>query len=638
VKLTRTWSIVLLPLSFATVMAFQNCAPVGSSGVIETASTNKSNDATGNGGTPNPTEPNPEPQPEPEPEPEPDPGPQIPNDPAGCNETDHPMLDDNDRPRLLGWSDVSASNNGFSGYSLATTRRNLSIGMGNTRSGDSADIRLRIGVARGNDPDIQQHTFRCSDSQMRVGGSGDVVADDCGGQFTGSDEFNQDGVDFDEVDFVIEAPRNVICTQGFAAITISIQDQCSRNNTSNESFVVEVNVSDGCLPEEKLLQPNIQYANNNMGIDVDIDGLWVAAAAPEDDEADAGGNSGAVIVYKRAGANTENIDPAATQKLLPIGAGIAGAKLQSVALDGVYLIAGAPRTNVAEGAAWLYKRSGDTYSLVTRIDPPASANGPYTLFGWDVAISGNQFVVTAIRDNEGGTQAGAAYVYTINTTNDSVGTPTKLMASSSGDYEYFGYSADMDNGNIVIGAPVADNRPSNGAGQAYYFTSGSTNGVALFPPASSRPNGGQLGYSVAISGTRAVVGAPRDNGNSFDENSPTGAAFLVNLSNAGNASAITELNGSDGRFGEAVAISGNRLAVTAIDFESGRGTASVFNTSNLGSYFELQARDQVNQDEFGISIAIDGEYSATGAWLDTVNDGNQNWDKGGSVYINNLNH
>jgi hypothetical protein len=71
VKLTRTWSIVLLPLSFATVMAFQNCAPVGSSGVIETASTNKSNDATGNGGTPNPTEPNPEPQPEPEPEPEP---------------------------------------------------------------------------------------------------------------------------------------------------------------------------------------------------------------------------------------------------------------------------------------------------------------------------------------------------------------------------------------------------------------------------------------------------------------------------------------------------------------------------------------------------------------------------------------
>jgi hypothetical protein len=60
VKLTRTWSIVLLPLSFATVMAFQNCAPVGSSGVIETASTNKSNDATGNGGTPNPTEPNPE--------------------------------------------------------------------------------------------------------------------------------------------------------------------------------------------------------------------------------------------------------------------------------------------------------------------------------------------------------------------------------------------------------------------------------------------------------------------------------------------------------------------------------------------------------------------------------------------------
>jgi hypothetical protein len=61
VKLTRTWSIVLLPLSFATVMAFQNCAPVGSSGVIETASTNKSNDATGNGGTPNPTEPNPEP-------------------------------------------------------------------------------------------------------------------------------------------------------------------------------------------------------------------------------------------------------------------------------------------------------------------------------------------------------------------------------------------------------------------------------------------------------------------------------------------------------------------------------------------------------------------------------------------------
>ena len=178
-----------------------------------------------------------------------------------------------------------------------------------------------------------------------------------------------------------------------------------------------------------------------MGKAVDSDGRWIAGAAPEDDEADPGGNSGAVLVYKRNANNSANVDPASTQKLLPTGTGLNSARLQSVALSGNYLIAGAPAANTAVGAAWLYKKNGsDVWQAVTRIDPPTSAVGQRTLFGYDVAIDGNTFVVSAIRDGEQGAFAGAAYVYTIDTADDSISTPTKLTASDAKDRDYFGYS------------------------------------------------------------------------------------------------------------------------------------------------------------------------------------------------------
>jgi hypothetical protein len=89
------------------------------------------------------------------------------------------------------------------------------------------------------------------------------------------------------------------------------------------------------------------------------------------------------------------------------------------------------------------------------------------------------------------------------------------VASAAGDY--FGYSVAISGSAAVVGAPGN----KSGTGAAYVFLgSGTTWSQQAEPTASDGASGDEFGYSAAISGSTAAVGA-------FGNNSDTGAAHVV---------------------------------------------------------------------------------------------------------------
>lgn len=135
-------------------------------------------------------------------------------------------------------------------------------------------------------------------------------------------------------------------------------------------------------------------------------------------------------------------------------------------------------------------------------------------------------------------------------------------------------------------------------------------------PASNMQQVGGFGYSVAISGDRAIVGA-------WDQNAaynPCGAAYIFQYQN-GKWSATEILQASDSQqgdqFGHSVAIIGDR-AIVGAKYRGGAyaGAAYIFQHQN-GKWSEtekLQAFDIQEDDRLGYSLAISGDRAIVATW------------------------
>ena len=154
--------------------------------------------------------------------------------------------------------------------------------------------------------------------------------------------------------------------------------------------------------------------------------------------------------------------------------------------------------------------------------------------------------------------------------------------------------------------------------------------------------GDNFGYSVAIDGDIAVIGVPFDN----DNGSGSGSVYVFTRSGS-IWSEQQKLTASDGEgldeFGHSVAIDGNTVVVGAHNdgdrWDSGgldSGSAYVFTrsgTNTRGWWSEqakLTASDAATRDNFGTSVAIDGDTAVIGARYDDDNGKNK---KSGSAYV-----
>jgi hypothetical protein len=314
----------------------------------------------------------------------------------------------------------------------------------------------------------------------------------------------------------------------------------------------------------------------------------------------------------------------------------------SVAVDGSTVVVGAPdhpwssSSGTGPGAAYVFVESGGTWSQQAELT--ASDGAAHDFFGGSVAVSGGTAVVGARGRTVGSNVSqGAAYVFV-----QSGGTwsqQAELTASDGTAQDYFGWSVAVNGNTVVVGAECHPGLDfcfeSPGPGAAYVFVeSGGTWNQQAELTASDRAGGDEFGYSVAVSGNTAVVGAPCHPASGYGDCGP-GAAYVF-VDSGGTWSQQAELTAPDipyDFFGGSVAVSGGTLVVGAQGCPpcGTPGSAYVYveGSGTWSQQAELTAPDIGPYDYFGASVTVSGSTAAVGAFNHTVgsNDGQ------GEVYV-----
>jgi hypothetical protein len=306
----------------------------------------------------------------------------------------------------------------------------------------------------------------------------------------------------------------------------------------------------------------------------------------------------------------------------------------SVAVAGDTAVVGAPQAfTPGAGSAYVFVRSGTTWSQQAKLT--ASDGAPEDAFGLSVAVAGDTAVVGArYDDTSAGTDAGSAYVFVRSGTTWTE--QAKLTASDGAAGDGFGFSVALAGNTAVVGAHFDDTSAGTDAGSAYVFVrSGTTWSQQAKLTASDGAAGDGFGWSVALSGDTAVVGA-------FTDDPPVGfdsgsAYVFVRSTTAWTEQA--KLTASDGAtsdmFGISVAVAVNTVVVGAWadDTPAGTDTGSAYVFVRSGTAWSQQAKliasDGAENDHLGISVAVRGSVAVVGAFFDDTQAGSD----AGSAYV-----
>ncbi|MEM8485969.1 MAG: choice-of-anchor D domain-containing protein [Bacteroidota bacterium] len=283
----------------------------------------------------------------------------------------------------------------------------------------------------------------------------------------------------------------------------------------------------------------------------------------------------------------------------------------TVSVLGDYAIVGAEGQRDTEpGAAYIYKRSGDTWVQELRISSLDGEAGDR--FGSAVDISSTHAIVGAWSDDN---EAGAAYIFV--KSGSAWIQQAKLIATDREAGDRFGQSVSIEGTHAVVGAWQDDNIRGSGAGAAYiYNLEGGTWQQQFKLTASDGQQGDRFGSAVAVQGTDVLIGAA--NGGFFGE----GTAYVYSQNGSiwqesGRLSA-SQAGLSDG-FGTTVAIEGDIAVVGAPihDNQSSIDEGAVYVFEKVGTDWvervKLAASDGASGYEFGRAVDIAGGEIAVGA-------------------------
>lgn len=270
----------------------------------------------------------------------------------------------------------------------------------------------------------------------------------------------------------------------------------------------------------------------------------------------------------------------------------------SVAVGNGIVGVGANGDSGFTGKVYIYNTSG---SLTNTLSSPSGQEG--SGFGSSVSISGSTVVVGAPSEKVAGSYyVGQAYIFS--TAGALVVTLTSPNAQPGG---LFGYSVSVSGSTVVVGAPGELAGGVYNAGHVYVYN---TSGSLLATLASPNPESGHdfgassFGFSVAVSGRSIVVGAGADTVPGLSKF--TGHAYVFNTEGSLTATLTSPNAQSGGEFGDAVAISGKRIIVGAPSESAAgvpyAGRAYVFNTK--GSL--VSTLTSPNGGSFGVSVAVSG--------------------------------
>lgn len=340
-------------------------------------------------------------------------------------------------------------------------------------------------------------------------------------------------------------------------------------------------------------------------------------------------------------------------------------------------------SGVANGAVYVYKRSGDTWSHEAYLKAPNTTNGDW--FGWSVGLSGNTAAVGALWEdsnttsiingsdlstsNNSGSDNGAVYVFKRSGSTWVHEAYLKSPNNSNGDnFSSLSVSGDT----IVVGAPAEDstttsiiqgndlsttNNSGIENGAVYVFKrSGSTWSHEAYLKAPNNTDNDWFGRSVSISGDTLAVGSHNEDSNTTsiingsdlsatnDSGSGNGAVYVFKRTGSTWAQEAylkapnTSNNDYLGYSG--LSISGDTIAVGAQNEAS--DTTAIINGSDLSSTNNsgslngavyvfrrsgstwgheayLKAPNHSNGDQFGYTVSVSEERLVVGSWQEDSN-------------------
>ncbi len=303
------------------------------------------------------------------------------------------------------------------------------------------------------------------------------------------------------------------------------------------------------------------------------------------------------------------------------------------------------------------------FALLALAAPPARAStltasdgAASDYFGYSVSASGGGALAGAYNDDDKGNNSGSAYYYKgLDGKSGTVNESVKLLASDGAANDVFGVSVSLLGDSALVGARYDDDKGTD-SGSAYYYkgldgktglpdgytgpasvTTATYEDVKLL--ASDGAADDIFGYSVSLSGDRALVGAHYD----ADKGSRSGSAYYYKGldGKSGTVNQDVKLLASDGAasdyFGQTVSLSGDRALVGAyqdddkgsnsgsayyykgLDGKTGRptdytGPASV--TTATYESVKLLASDGAASDYFGQSVSLSGDSALVAANAD----------------------
>ncbi len=340
-----------------------------------------------------------------------------------------------------------------------------------------------------------------------------------------------------------------------------------------------------------------------FGVALSGDGNTALIGGPEDAE-----GVGAAWVFTRSGTTWTQQGPELRASGESGSGGFGGAVALST--DGTTALIGSPDEGL--GSAWVFTRSGSTWTQQGSKLTGAEQVESYGQFGASVSLSGDGD--TALIGGSGDHNlTGAAWVFKRTGSTWTQQGP-KLVASGESGKAQFGLSVSLSEDGLtaLIGGPGNVEGDVDGIGAAWVFTLTGASWTQQAKLVGEGETGGALlGWSVSISsdGDSALIGGP-------DDSSDTGAAWVFTRSGSSWSQQGSKLTGSDTnpaqQFGWSVAISSDgETALIGGPYEgSFVGAAWVFSRaettwSQQGP--KLTGAGEVGGGDFGESVALSGD-------------------------------
>ncbi len=363
---------------------------------------------------------------------------------------------------------------------------------------------------------------------------------------------------------------------------------------------------DGLWNEKSTFQSSVLYTGALYGASTAIYEDYIIVSAWGDSEN--GPSTGALYSYYNKPLNSNIVE-----NKIQSSPTVASAEFsESVSVYGDYAVAGAPKENSNSGAAYVFKKTGESWTQTKEIRPNDISTGDK--FGHAIDIWGDYVAISASDQN-----GSEGSVYLFKRAQETWSQITKITPPNVTNGERFGASLEINDGFLVVGAP-------NGSGKtgiAYLYEmdfGGSDNwGLRKTLTASDAASTDFFGASVSVHNNRVAIGASYEG--------TIGAAYIYERNSGGvdNWGEIKKLSPSDGStndsFATGVSIYNETVLVGSPNADAGstnQGAVYFFSkdeggVDNWGETQKIIASDADNNAFFGYSVSLQGITAIAGA-------------------------